>query len=118
MTMTKPPAPLDADTVKAVRAFVGKMANHYPLIDALLFGSRARRDHRPHSDADIAVIMRGTHGRRFDEALKMADMAFEVMLETGVLIEALPLWEDEWLHPETFANPGLIETIRREGVRV
>jgi hypothetical protein len=31
---------------------------------------------------------------------------------------ALPLWESEWEHPETFNNPDLIENIRREGVRL
>ena len=48
----------------------------------------------------------------------MADIAFDVMLETGVLVEAIPLWEDEWEHPERFSNPALIENIRREGVRL
>lgn len=38
------------------------------------------------------------------------------MLETGVLSDPLPLWEDEWQHPEHFRNPSLIETIRRDGV--
>ena len=48
----------------------------------------------------------------------MAGIAFDVLLETGVLVEALPLWEDEIQHPELFGNPGLIQTIRREGVRL
>ena len=49
-------------------------------------------------------------------ALDLAGLAFDVMLETGLLIEAIPFWEDEWEHPERFANPALIENIRREGV--
>ncbi len=49
---------------------------------------------------------------------RMADIAFDVMLETGVLVEAIPLWEEEWEHPERFSNPALIENIRREGVRL
>jgi hypothetical protein len=39
-------------------------------------------------------------------------------LETGILVEALPLWEDEIARPESSRNPALIETIRREGVRL
>jgi hypothetical protein len=39
-----------------------------------------------------------------------------VLLETGVHIQPLPLWEEEWEHPETFSNPRLIENIRREGI--
>jgi uncharacterized protein len=38
------------------------------------------------------------------------------MLETGVLVDAIPFWEDEWTHPERFANPALIANIRRDGV--
>jgi hypothetical protein len=53
-----------------------------------------------------------------DAAIDMAGIAFDVLLETGILVEALPLWEDEWEHPERFNNPFLIENIRREGVRL
>lgn len=48
----------------------------------------------------------------------MADIAFDVMLETGILVMALPLWEEEFEHPKRFSNPGLIHNIRREGVRL
>ncbi len=111
-------ADIDRKTEQAARAFLAKVAGQYDLAGAILFGSRARRNHRPESDADLAVVLRGAHGRRVDEALKMAGIAFDVMLETGILIEAIPLWEDEWEHPETFNNPALIENIRREGVRL
>ena len=91
---------------------------HFDLAGAVLFGSRARGGFRPDSDADIAVLLRGVPGQRVDEALKMADIAFDVMLDTGILIEAIPLWEQEWEHPERFSNPALIENIRREGLRL
>jgi predicted nucleotidyltransferase len=109
---------IDPGTERAVRAFIVKMAGQYDLAGVVLFGSRARGNFYPESDADIAVLLRGVPGRRVDAALKMADIAFDVMLETGVLIEAIPLWEDEWEHPERFSNPALIENIRREGVRL
>ena len=111
-------ADFDRDTERAARVFVEKVSRQYDLVGAILFGSRARRDHRADSDTDIAVLLRGARGRRVDEALKMADIAFDVMLETGVLVEAIPLWEDEWAHPEIFGNPALIENIRRDGVRL
>lgn len=111
-------ADIDPKTERAMRLFLAKLAGQYDLADVVLFGSRARQAHRPESDADVAVVLRGAHGRRVDEALKMADIAFDVMLETGILIEAIPLWEEEWEHPETFTNPALIKNIRREGVRL
>jgi len=39
-----------------------------------------------------------------------------VMLETGIMIEPLPLWEEKWSNSETFNNPSLLENIRREGI--
>lgn len=109
---------IDPETAQAVRAFVARISGDADIVDVLLFGSRARHSHRPESDADVAVLLRGKHGRRVDAALRFADIAFDVMLETGILIEAVPLWEDEWDAPETFANPALIANIRREGVRL
>ena len=48
----------------------------------------------------------------------MADIAFDVLLETGILIQPLPVWEDEWEHPESFTNPSLLQNIAREEVRL
>ncbi len=67
------------------------------------------------SDADIAVVLNGARGDRIAAALDMAGIAFDVLLETGVLVEALPLWEGELSHPEQFSNPALIQAIVREG---
>ena len=46
--------------------------------------------------------------------LDTAGIAFEN--DTGILVEALPLWSDGFEHPETFNNAAPIESIRREGV--
>ncbi len=102
----------------AVRCFIGRIAAEFDVTDAFLFGSRARRTHREDSDVDLAVVLHGAPGNRVDQALKMADIAFDVLLDTGIVIEAIPFWEDEWAHPEQFSNPALIENIHREGVRL
>ncbi|MBK7952516.1 MAG: nucleotidyltransferase domain-containing protein [Candidatus Accumulibacter sp.] len=109
---------VDAQTARAARVFLDRIASSYAVSEAILFGSRARRTHREDSDADIAVVIQGSHGKRSTVALDMAGVAFEVLLSTGVLIEALPLWQDEFDHPEHFNNPALIEDIRRDGVRL
>ncbi|MGY6216602.1 nucleotidyltransferase family protein [Methylolobus aquaticus] len=101
---------------QAARRFTAALAQEFDVADALVFGSQARGESRPDSDVDIAVLLHGTPGRRVDAALRMAAIAFDVLLETGVVIEPLPLWEDEWIHPERFANPALLERIRREGI--
>lgn len=111
-------ARVDDATHQATRIFIRGLVGRYNVLAVILFGSRARRRHRPDSDADLAVLLRGGRGSRVDVSLQLADIAFDVMLETGVLIEAIPFWEDEWTHPEHFANPALIENIRREGIRL
>jgi len=118
-TTPQPAAPkLDAETERATRAFMQRIAGRYPVREALLFGSRARHTHTADSDADIAVVLRGEHGDRAAAVKDMAGIAFHVMMETGVMVEALPLWDDEIMHPEIFANPTLIKNILRDGIRI
>ena len=114
--MTDFTQPVDAATVHAARLFVASVARHYPLRSALLFGSRARGGFRSDSDADIAVLLDGLRRPFLATKLELADMAYDVLLETGVHIQPFPLWSEEWEHPETFSNPRLIENIRREGI--
>jgi uncharacterized protein len=111
-------ADIDPNTVRAVRAFLAKVSDQYTFLGAILFGSRARRNHRPDSDADVAVLLRGQRGQFLDTKLALADLAYDVLLETGVLIQPLPVWEDEWEHPENYSNPALLHSIDREGVKL
>jgi DNA invertase Pin-like site-specific DNA recombinase len=109
---------LDAETERAARAFLKRLEGKYPLCEAILFGSRARGDHKPDSDADIAVILEGEKGDRYKVSGDMAGVEFHVLMETGVMVQGLPLWEDELARPESFSNPALIANILREGVHL
>ena len=73
--------------------------------------------------------MKTEHGSNIDPAtahplrllptkLAMADEAFEVLLETGIRIQPLPIWEDEWANPDHYSNPRLLKNISREGLRL
>lgn len=109
---------IDPATETAVRRFLTAIADRYDLAGAILFGSRARGAHRPDSDADVAVILKGQHQRVLPITLAMADVAYDLLLETGINISPLPVWLDEWEHPETFHNPALLDHIAKEGVRL
>jgi predicted nucleotidyltransferase len=87
-------ADIDLDTAKAAHAFIKMVASRYDLAGAILFGSRARSAHRTDSDADVAVLLRGRPGKFVATKLAMADLAYDVLLETGILIQPLPIWEE------------------------
>jgi predicted nucleotidyltransferase len=106
----------NAAAVSAAREFIRRVSARHPVKAALLFGSRARGTHRPESDVDVAVLLRGRRGKLMDTSLELADIAFEMLLETNIYIQPVPIWEDEWEHPETHSNPRLLENIRREGL--
>ena len=109
---------IDHDTEEAVRRFLALIAGRYDMAGAIVFGSRARGTHRPDSDADVAVLLRGEHQRFLTTKLAMADVAFDVLLETGINISPLPVWLDEWEHPENYSNPALLQNIASEGFRL
>jgi len=109
---------LDPATERAAKAFLMRLEGRYPVAEGILYGSRARGDFTADSDADLAVILKGERVDRIAAALDMAGVAFDVMMETGVRVQGLPIWADELERPERFANPALIRTILREGVRL
>lgn len=111
-------AQIDHDTEEAVRRFLVLLGSRYSMAGAIVYGSRARGTHSIDSDADVAVLLSGEHQRFLTTKLAMSDVAFDVLLETGINISPLPVWLDEWEHPETYSNPALLQNIAREGVRL
>ncbi len=109
---------LDPETRYAVSNFLLKVAENYDMAGAILFGSRARKSHQSDSDADVAVLLRGRRGRFVATKLAMADLAYDVLLETGIRIQPLPIWEGEWEEPGSYSNPRLLKNIAREGIRL
>lgn len=109
---------IDQDTEAAVRRFLSVINDRYDTAGAILYGSRARGTHRPDSDVDVAVLLKGEHQKLMSTTLAMSDVAFDVLLETGINISPLPVWLDEWEHPENYSNPALLRNIAREGVKL
>jgi predicted nucleotidyltransferase len=114
--MAAHPSRIDPPTERAVRDFLRRIASRYPVAGARLYGSRARGDNDKTSDADLAVFLKGPRGDAMAAGIDMAGVAFDVLLETDILVSPLPIWEGEWEHPERYSNPRLLENIRREGV--
>jgi hypothetical protein len=53
--------------------------------------ARARGVHRPDSDLDLAVVLKGQRRDFIDTKLDMAGIAFDVLMETGVLVQLFPM---------------------------
>ena len=48
--------------------------------------------------------------------MAMNDIAYDRLLDTGIRIQPLPVWESEWAHPERYSNPHLLQNIARKGI--
>jgi predicted nucleotidyltransferase len=80
---------IDPVTRDALTSFKKILADRYGdhLKSLYLFGSRARGDHRPDSDADVAVFLNQVTdpiGEQFD----LIDEGYEILLDTGVNIHS------------------------------
>jgi uncharacterized protein len=98
---------MDAATERAVRISLSRLDGKYPVVECILYGSRARSTHRTKSDAEIAVVPHGPRGDRPPAARDRAGIAFDIMPETAVLVDASPLRRGEIQNPERFSNPAL-----------
>ena len=78
----------------------------------VLFGSRARGDHRPDSDYDLAVFVRDM-GSLWDELGTLAAISTDLKEETGAMISAKPFPPEAWQ-----SDSRLLHTMRDEGVEL
>ncbi len=81
-----------------------------------LFGSRARGDHRPDSDLDVAVFLdQATDpiGEQFD----LIERGYDIVLRTRVNIQPWVFAESSLRDPAHHRASHLVSTIRREGIR-
>ena len=104
---------MPVNTLIATLAFVERVARTYPTQKAILFGSRARGAEHDESDADVAIILKGAVGPFIKTKMAMNDIAYDILLDLGIRIQPLPVWEAEWAHPENFSNPYLLKNIAR-----
>ena len=106
---------LDPDTESAVRDFLGRIPAEIRLDQAILFGSRARGEQRPDSDADVALILRegGNDGKTL---MMLAELAYYAYLGTGIMVQPVTIAIEDWGNPSAFPRPGFLRNVAREGI--
>lgn len=100
---------------KAVRMFKGKVSEHFPGAEFILFGSKAKGNDGEFSDVDVLVIIDGDVGREVEK--KVFDIGYDIELEFdvifGIIVESRNFW-DSALCRET----PLRKNIDREGILI
>ena len=115
--MAQVPDPVAMEVVRELkrrleRRFGDRLAAVY------LFGSRARGDHRPDSDADVAVFLKGALGDPFDVEREIVEDGYDLLLERGLYIQPWAFDAAVLGDPERARLPGLRDSVIREGVRL
>jgi predicted nucleotidyltransferase len=108
-TPTQARSPVDEPILRRLKAELERLYGDR-LERVLLYGSRARGDARPDSDWDVAVFLRGYDGRHAEWS-RLSDLAFDILLETGIDLSLQPFAPEEL--PE---RTPIMHEIRREGV--
>jgi uncharacterized protein len=98
-----------------LRDFHEKISLRYPGSQIILFGSRARGDAGPQSDADVVVILRNPPSEADQEFI--SDAAWEAGYPYGLVIVPVVFGLDEWENgPERFSL--LVQAVQSEGIRL
>ncbi len=86
-------------------------------VGLVLFGSQARGDATDDSDIDAGVVLKRVDDRRAVRD-RLAELAYDVLLETGEDIQAIAISQAQWEFPETFSNPSLIQSMKQDGFAI
>lgn len=110
--------PIDGATLRALDAFKVRLAQRYRerLKAVYLFGSRARGDHRPDSDLDVAVFLDEVPDP-IGEQMELIDDGYPILLAMGINIQPWVFEAASLGAPERYRATHLVETVRKEGVR-
>jgi predicted nucleotidyltransferase len=77
---------------------------------AVLYGSRARGDHRPDSDYDIAVFIKDP-GNFTEESAELAAVTTDILIDTGAVISATPFPAGAYRE-----RTGFMHELRKDGL--
>ncbi len=103
----------EESVVKSARKYLNELLRAgIPVRFGIVFGSHARKDTHRWSDIDLLVI-----SPRYDESYSREDinLLWRIAARTDNRIEPVPVGLNRW---ETDDESTIIETARREGIRI
>ena len=83
-----------------------------------LFGSRARGDHEPDSDVDVAVVLDQEMPQPFDVTREILEETYDLLLDTGYYIQPWPLEKGSLDDPRSHPYPQISRAVLRDGARI
>ncbi len=78
----------------------------------VLYGSRARGDHRPDSDYDVAVFLRDMP-ERTTAMTRLAEVETDILYDSGAVINALPFPAEAYRE-----RTGFMHEVRQDGLEL
>lgn len=110
--------PSEPAVSRALASYRQKLVDSYGdrFVAAYLFGSRARGDHRPDSDADVAVVLEAMEASPMAEKMRLVDLAFDALTDAGLMIQPWPFTRAQWEAREPVGRfADLLASARRDG---
>jgi uncharacterized protein len=109
--------PTQDDVERDLTSFAGavrkRLGGH--LVGLYLFGSRARGDHEPESDADVAVVVDDEAIGWKDLERELVVLAYETLLSGKTVIEPFLVSRSGWADPDLQHNQFLGRAMKRDG---
>ena len=117
-TLLSPPD--EAAVARALAEFSDAVRRHYGerLRGIYLFGSRARGDHQPDSDADVAVVLANDGWDFWAEKMRLVDLAFEPGVSHGLHISPWPFSELVWHGAQQGRYFDVARTAKQDAIRI
>lgn len=95
------------------RRLRAKLGDRYSKL--ILFGSRARGDHRPDSDADVAIVLRDRNDKTWPMTQSVLAETYDILLDTGLYIDPWLIDDAALQGAETADHSLLAREILRDG---
>lgn len=89
----------EPDVERAIALLLDTLRKGYAVDEVHFCGSRARGDFRPDSDVDLAVVLHGARCDIWGAVRRLAEMTFDILMETGVALSPMAFWHEDFEHP-------------------